>query len=326
MRLKILASLILSISAFSACAGVLGNPQIPLTPEQEAKIQLGKMLWFDKRLSLSGDVSCNTCHNVMTNGADTTPVSVGYKGQKGGVNSPTVFNAEHQVAQFWDGRASDLKQQAEGPLTNPVEMALTPELTEQIVNSIPGYAEHFKKVFGSDKATFGQVAEAIAAFETTLVTPNSPFERYMKGEEGALTPQQVEGFKTFRSVGCVMCHSGALLGGSSFQKMGAVQPYHTTNPSKGRADVTGKPYDEMMFKVPILLNVERTAPYFHDGSTYSLPEAVDVMAKVQLDKQLTPKQVADITEWLKSLNGELPKVEMPQLPADGPTTQSFFKK
>ena len=326
MKLKFIASIVLAMTAVSATAGILGEPQIPLSPEQQAKIELGKMLWFDTRLSRSGDISCNTCHNVMTSGADTTPVSVGYKGQKGGVNSPTVFNAEHQVAQFWDGRAADLKQQAEGPLTNPVEMALTPELTEKIVNSIPGYGEYFKKAFGTDKATFSQVAEAIAAFETTLVTPNSPFERYLKGDQKALTPQQVEGFKTFRSVGCVMCHSGNLMGGNAFQKMGAVEPYHTTNPSKGRADVTGKSYDEMMFKVPILLNVDRTAPYFHDGLINTLPEAVTVMGKVQLGKKLTEQQVADITAWLKSLNGELPKIEVPKLPESGPTTASFFEK
>ena len=263
MRTKLIVGSLLALSALSASAALLDSVNIPKTPQQEAKIELGKMLWFDPRLSLSGKVSCNTCHDLSTNGADTKPLSIGYAGRKGTVNSPTVFNAEKQIAQFWDGRAKTLAEQATGPITNPLEMAMTPELAEGVIRSIPGYRPYFEKAFGSKNPTFSEIAEALAAFETTLTTPNAPFERYLKGDKNALTQQQIDGLKLFRRSGCIRCHSGNLLGGTSFQKVGSVRPYVTDNSSKGRMDVSGKPWDEMMFKVPTLLNVERTAPLIH---------------------------------------------------------------
>lgn len=326
MRTKLIVGSLLALSALSASAALLDSVNIPKTPQQEAKIELGKMLWFDPRLSLSGKVSCNTCHDLSTNGADTKPLSIGYAGRKGTVNSPTVFNAEKQIAQFWDGRAKTLAEQATGPITNPLEMAMTPELAEGVIRSIPGYRPYFEKAFGSKNPTFSEIAEALAAFETTLTTPNAPFERYLKGDKNALTQQQIDGLKLFRRSGCIRCHSGNLLGGTSFQKVGSVRPYVTDNPSKGRMDVSGKPWDEMMFKVPTLLNVERTAPYFHDGAVKTLPDAVKKMADIQLDMNLSEKQVEEIVAFLESLNGELPKIEKPTLPPSGPETRKYIEE
>lgn len=326
MRTKLIFGSLLALSALSASAALLDSVNIPKTPQQEAKIELGKMLWFDPRLSLSGKVSCNTCHDLSTNGADTKPLSIGYAGRKGTVNSPTVFNAEKQIAQFWDGRAKTLAEQATGPITNPLEMAMTPELAEGVIRSIPGYRPYFEKAFGSKNPTFSEIAEALAAFETTLTTPNAPFERYLKGDKNALTQQQIDGLKLFRRSGCIRCHSGNLLGGTSFQKVGSVRPYVTDNSSKGRMDVSGKPWDEMMFKVPTLLNVERTAPYFHDGAVKTLPDAVKKMADIQLDMNLSEKQVEEIVAFLESLNGELPKIEKPTLPPSGPETRKYIEE
>lgn len=326
MRTKLIVGSLLALSALSASAALLDSVNIPKTPQQEAKIELGKMLWFDPRLSLSGKVSCNTCHDLSTNGADTKPLSIGYAGRKGTVNSPTVFNAEKQIAQFWDGRAKTLAEQATGPITNPLEMAMTPELAEGVIRSIPGYRPYFEKAFGSKNPTFSEIAEALAAFETTLTTPNAPFERYLKGDKNALTQQQIDGLKLFRRSGCIRCHSGNLLGGTSFQKVGSVRPYVTDNSSKGRMDVSGKPWDEMMFKVPTLLNVERTAPYFHDGTVKTLPDAVKKMADIQLDMNLSEKQVEEIVAFLESLNGELPKIEKPTLPPSGPETRKYIEE
>ena len=326
MRTKLIVGSLLALSALSASAALLDSVNIPKTPQQEAKIELGKMLWFDPRLSLSGKVSCNTCHDLSTNGADTKPLSIGYAGRKGTVNSPTVFNAEKQIAQFWDGRAKTLAEQATGPITNPLEMAMTPELAEGVIRSIPGYRPYFEKAFGSKNPTFSEIAEALAAFETTLTTPNAPFERYLKGDKNALTQQQIDGLKLFRRSGCIRCHSGYLLGGTSFQKVGSVRPYVTDNSSKGRMDVSGKPWDEMMFKVPTLLNVERTAPYFHDGAVKTLPDAVKKMADIQLDMNLSEKQVEEIVAFLESLNGELPKIEKPTLPPSGPETRKYIEE
>ena len=326
MRTKLIVGSLLALSALSASAALLDSVNIPKTPQQEKKIELGKMLWFDPRLSLSGKVSCNTCHDLSTNGADTKPLSIGYAGRKGTVNSPTVFNAEKQIAQFWDGRAKTLAEQATGPITNPLEMAMTPELAEGVIRSIPGYRPYFEKAFGSKNPTFSEIAEALAAFETTLTTPNAPFERYLKGDKNALTQQQIDGLKLFRRSGCIRCHSGNLLGGTSFQKVGSVRPYVTDNSSKGRMDVSGKPWDEMMFKVPTLLNVERTAPYFHDGAVKTLPDAVKKMADIQLDMNLSEKQVEEIVAFLESLNGELPKIEKPTLPPSGPETRKYIEE
>ena len=326
MRTKLIVGSLLALSALSASAALLDSVNIPKTRQQEAKIELGKMLWFDPRLSLSGKVSCNTCHDLSTNGADTKPLSIGYAGRKGTVNSPTVFNAEKQIAQFWDGRAKTLAEQATGPITNPLEMAMTPELAEGVIRSIPGYRPYFEKAFGSKNPTFSEIAEALAAFETTLTTPNAPFERYLKGDKNALTQQQIDGLKLFRRSGCIRCHSGNLLGGTSFQKVGSVRPYVTDNSSKGRMDVSGKPWDEMMFKVPTLLNVERTAPYFHDGAVKTLPDAVKKMADIQLDMNLSEKQVEEIVAFLESLNGELPKIEKPTLPPSGPETRKYIEE
>lgn len=241
MRIQIsVAAMLLSLSAVSQAAMFEPVPEPTIAPQDQAKVELGKMLWFDPRLSKSVFISCNSCHNLSTGGVDNLKTSVGHGWQQGPINSPTVLNAEKQIAQFWDGRAANLEEQAGGPIANPKEMASTHELAVQVIDSIPGYKPYFKKAFGTDKVTIKEITDALAAFEKTLTTPNSPFDRYLKGDKAALTPQQIKGFELFKTSGCTICHNGPLLGGSSYQKLGVVKPYQTTNTAQGRIEITKK--------------------------------------------------------------------------------------
>ena len=202
MRIQIsVAAMLLSLSAVSQAAMFEAVPEPTIAPQDQAKVELGKMLWFDPRLSKSGFISCNSCHNLSTGGVDNLKTSVGHGWQQGPINSPTVLNAEKQIAQFWDGRAANLEEQAGGPIANPKEMASTHELAVQVIDSIPGYKPYFKKAFGTDKVTIKEITDALAAFEKTLTTPNSPFDRYLKGDKAALTPQQIKGFELFKTSG-----------------------------------------------------------------------------------------------------------------------------
>ncbi|MCB9765138.1 MAG: cytochrome-c peroxidase [Alphaproteobacteria bacterium] len=291
-------------------------------PITDAKVELGRMLYYENRMSKAQEISCNSCHMLDRYGVDNEPTSPGHKGQRGGRNSPTTYNAAFHLAQFWDGRAADVEAQAKGPVLNPIEMAMPSEdVVIATLKSIPGYADKFAAAFpdNPDPINYDNVALAIGAFERQLVTP-SPFDAFLGGKEDALTAEQQAGLKTFMDTGCVSCHSGALLGGQSYMKLGMVRPYETAD--VGRAEITGNDADKFFFKVPSLRNIEKTGPYFHDGSVATLPEAIRLMGAHQLGQDLSDEKVASIEAFLKSLTGELPKdyIAKPELPASGPKT------
>jgi cytochrome c peroxidase len=269
------------------------------------QIELGKQLYFDKRLSVNDQQSCNSCHIVDNNGpgVDNKPVSDGaLPGKKGERNAPTVLNAGFHIAQFWDGRAKDLVEQAKGPILNPVEMAMpSEEAVVKKITAIKEYQELFSKAFPEEKnpISYENIAKAIAAFESTLIT-HDRFDDFLNGKSNALTKEEINGLKTFIEVGCIQCHNGALLGGNSYQKMGRMNPYEDTK-DLGRYNVTKKEEDKYFFKVPSLRNVALTAPYFHDGKVQTLEEAVKKMAYLQLNKNLTEEEVQSIVTFLKAL-------------------------
>jgi len=306
----------------------------PMTP---AKIELGKQLYFDTRLSKNGKVSCNTCHNVMKGGDDNLPVSNGINNKHGGRSAPTVWNSAYLSVQFWDGRAPSLEEQAKGPMLNPVEMGMgSHDEVMSRLKKIPGYQKEFKAIFGTaagdasvDPVTFMTIdhaVQAIAAYERTLVTPNSPFDRYIKGDQKALTPAALNGYKLVQTVGCIACHNGPNFAGPKlpegtgfYQKFPTFpgteyeKKYHLAD-DMGRYEVTKSEVDRHMWRVPTWRNIALTAPYFHNGSVKTLDEAVRVMAKVQLNKELLASEVHDIVAFLQSLNGVRPKQTKPELP------------
>jgi cytochrome c peroxidase len=295
----------------------------PIQPPQSidiGKVELGKKLFFDPRLSKSGFISCNSCHNLSRGGSDNLSTSIGDKWQQGPINSPTVLNSSLNLAQFWDGRAADLKEQAGGPIANPGEMAFTHTLAIDVLESIPAYVREFKLVFNQDRIDIDQVTEAIAEFEKTLVTPNSRFDQWLLGKSNALTRDELAGYKLFNDSGCVACHNGPNLGGTSFQKMGVVEPYQGNVGHDGRAGVTGKDADRFNFKVPTLRNVELTYPYFHDGAADTLAEAVDIMGRLQLGKTFNKTQNQQIVAFLKTLTGDQPQFMLPILPPSADNT------
>ena len=316
-------ALISGIAIHTAAQAAADEPIQPIKPPASINIgmvELGKKLYFDPRLSKSGIMSCNTCHNLSMGGTDNIPTSVGDKWQQGPINSPTVLNSSLNLAQFWDGRASDLKAQAGGPIANPGEMAFTHTLAINVLESIPAYVREFKLVFGKDKVDIDQVTTAIAEFEKTLVTPNSRFDQWLLGNKGALTKQEQEGYALFKDSGCVACHNGEAVGGNSFQKMGLYEQYKTAATAEGRSGVTGKDADRFNFKVPTLRNVEMTYPYFHDGAANTLGEAVDVMGRLQLGKKFTKDENAKIVAFLKTLTGDQPNFALPILPPSSDAT------
>ncbi len=296
----------------------------PTTPE---KVELGKILYHDPRLSSTGTVACASCHNVMAGGEDNRGGSVGVHAQVGGRSAPTVWNSAFNAVQFWDGRAPSLEAQAKGPVTNPIEMGM--KSWDDVVarlKAIPGYAPLFAKAFpGADPVTADNAAKAIAAYERTLITPNSAYDKFANGDQSALNEQQKRGLKTFAEVGCTSCHSGPVFNGQQGQGTGHFMKFPTNeNPAleaqyefskdMGRYEATKNEADKHFFKVPTLRNIALTAPYFHNGKVKTLEEAVKIMAKLQLDKELTPQQVDDITAFLNALTGEFPKQEFPRLP------------
>ncbi|MEY4978886.1 MAG: hypothetical protein RLZZ352_1156 [Pseudomonadota bacterium] len=285
-----------------------------------AMVELGKKLFFDPRLSKSGFISCNSCHNLSMGGSDNLKTSIGHNWQQGPINSPTVLNSSLNLAQFWDGRAATLKDQAGGPIANPGEMAFTHQLAVDTLKSIPGYVSEFKAVFKSDKLSIDEVTTAIAAFEETLVTPNSRFDRWLDGDSKALSKDELAGYQLFKASGCVACHNGPNLGGTSFQKMGVVNAYKTASTAQGRVDVTGKDADRLNFKVPTLRNVELTYPYFHDGQAPNLTVAVDLMGRLQLGREFSSAENAQIVAFLKTLTGQQPQFAMPILPPSSEKT------
>ncbi|MEW8137011.1 MAG: cytochrome-c peroxidase [Candidatus Thiodiazotropha endolucinida] len=302
---------------FSTSILAIDEPIQPIKPVQNinlGQVELGKKLYFDPRLSKSGFISCNSCHNLSMGGTDNLKTSIGHNWQQGPINAPTVLNSSLNVAQFWDGRAADLKAQAGGPIANPGEMAFTHTLAIDVLTSIPEYVMEFKQVFVSDKITIDEVTQAIAEFEKTLVTPNSRFDQWLLGDKQALSQDEMAGYTLFKESGCVSCHNGEAVGGNSFQKMGVVEPYKAKSPAEGLSAVTGKDADRFKFKVPTLRNVEMTYPYFHDGEAETLTEAVDVMGRLQLGKKFSDNENAQIVAFLKTLTGDQPAFLMPILP------------
>ncbi|HSA78003.1 MAG TPA: cytochrome-c peroxidase [Nitrospirota bacterium] len=288
------------------------------------KMELGKMLYFEPRLSSSALISCNTCHNVGMGGADFQETSIGHRWQKGPRNAPTVLNSVFNIAQFWDGRAEDLKQQAKGPVQASVEMNNTPELAIKTLKSMPEYVALFKKAFTgqADPVTFDNMAEAIEAFEATLLTPDSPFDRYLEGNKDALNEAQKEGLKLFMDKGCVTCHGGINMGGEAYFPFGLVEKpkAEIIAGDTGRYKITHSKSDEYVFKAPSLRNIELTLPYFHSGKVWDLKEAMKVMGVAQLGTLLTDEEANKIGSFLKTTTGVQPKVEYPILPA--PTEQT----
>ena len=326
------------VSGFNAHAqfkALPDSPEIPKdNPQTPEKIELGKMLYFDPRISIDGTISCNSCHNVMADGADMRSFGAGVQGKRGGRASPTVWNSAFMTVQFWDGRAPSLEEQAKGPMTNPVEMAMPDhKLVVERIQKIPGYVDAFKKVFPKDKKiTIDNVAKAIASYERTLITPNSKFDKYMKGDKKAMNAQEIRGMKLVEEIGCTSCHNGVNFAGDGF-KMGEghYQPFPQIPGSEydkkydllsdlGRYDVTKKDEDKNHWRVPTWRNIALTAPYFHNGKVKTLDEAVRVMAKTQLGLDLKKKQVEDIVAFLNALTGEFPVQTMPMLPRTPNTT------
>lgn len=312
IRTTAAALLLLSGTVFAAAEPI--QPVEPAMGLDAAQVELGKKLFFDPRLSRSGFISCNSCHNLSMGGTDNLKTSIGHAWQQGPINSPTVLNSSLNVAQFWDGRAADLKEQAAGPIANPAEMAASHDLAVEVLTSIPQYEAEFQTVFGSPGIDIDRITTAIAEFEKSLVTPGAPFDLWLGGDEDALTAAELQGYELFKQNGCIACHNGPAAGGNSFQKMGLVAPYETENEAIGLAGVTGNEADKYKFKVPTLRNVEMTYPYFHDGGSATLTEAVDVMARVQLGKELTPEDTALMVAFLKTLTGEQPAFGLPILP------------
>ena len=303
------------LKVFAPLPAVMESASNPITEE---KVKLGRMLYYEPRLSKAQDLSCNTCHQLDNFGVDNEPTSPGHKGQRGARNSPTVYNAAGHFVQFWDGRAADVEEQAVGPVMNPVEMAMPSEdVVIAVLRSMPEYVELFKAAFpeGGDPVTMENFGKAAGAFERKLVTP-SRWDKFLQGDAGALTDAEIAGLQEFLGANCQMCHMGAYLGGNLYQKAGLVKEWPNTSDT-GRHQVTGNESDKMMFKVPSLRLVAKTAPYFHDGSVASLGEAVAMMAEYELGQQLTEQQVSSILTFLEALTGEIPAdyIAKPELPS-----------
>jgi cytochrome c peroxidase len=290
------------------------EPIIPVKEINLAQVELGRKLYFDRRLSKSGFLSCNSCHNLSMGGTDNIKTSVGHNWQQGLINAPTVLNSSMNFVQFWDGRAANLKEQAGGPIASQMEMAFTHTLVIDVLKSIPQYVTEFKLAFSTDSIKIDHVTQAIAEFEKTLVTPNSRFDQWLLGAIDAITEEELAGYQLFKQSGCIICHNGAAVGGSTFQKMGVIEPYKTKSPSEGVGAVTGKESDRFKFKVPTLRNVELTYPYFHDGEAETLTEAVGLMGRLQLGKELTQDENSRIVAFLKTLTGDQPSFPFPILP------------
>ena len=290
------------LHAFAPLPGVMASADNPATP---AKVALGRRLYHDPRLSQSGTISCATCHPLDNYGVDGKPVSTGHNGAKGDRNSPTVFNAAGHIAQFWDGRAATVEEQAGGPILNPIEMAMpSSEAVEGVLQADAAYRAAFAGAFPDAAApvTFDNTCRAIGAFERTLVTP-SRWDDYLNGNQAALTPGEKAGFLKFTDTGCMTCHRGPYVGGQMYSRLGIVKGWPDKS-DLGRYRVTHHDRDRLLFKVPGLRNVEKTAPYLHNGSVATLEETVRLMGQYQLGKQLDDAEIASIVTWLKTLTGK----------------------
>lgn len=328
------AVVLLGLSAQSFAGGFeplpLKAPEPADNPMSAAKVKLGKQLFFDPRLSVDGTVSCNSCHDVTGNGTDSRPVSVGVKGQLGGRSAPSVWNAAFLSAQFWDGRAPTLEEQAKGPILNPIEMGMPhQEAAVERIASIPGYQTQFAEIFGGDQpVTYDNIAKAIATYERTLITPNSPFDRYLRGDKSALTKQAKAGMEEFQNLGCIRCHHGPAFAGPRMPNGEVFYQYFPANPSpydeeyglkkdSGHRNKVGEDKAPGLWRVPSLRNVALTAPYFHNGSVPTLKKAVKVMARAQLNREISDQQAEKLVAFLESLTGEFTVQHPPKLP-EGP--------
>lgn len=273
------------------------------------KVELGRELFHDVRLSADNSISCASCHNVKEGGDDGLPTSVGINGQVGGLNAPTVLNSSKSLAQFWDGRAKDLREQAGGPIHNPIEMGSNWSEVISKLNQDTEFIRQFEKVYphGLNEES---IADAIATYETALVTVNSPFDRYLMGDDSALSEEALEGYKLFKAIGCISCHQGQAVGGNMFQKFGVMGDFSaqfdsSSQVSRGRMNATNRTVDLHRFKVPSLRTVHRTAPYFHNGCTDNLESAIKIMAEFQLGESLDDVEVNQIKAFLISLDGQI---------------------
>lgn len=284
-----------------------------VTPE---KVALGRMLFFDARLSKGQKLSCNSCHDLAKHGMDARPFSVGHKGQIGARNAPTVYNAATHIAQFWDGRAETVEEQAKGPILNPIEMANDEARVVATLTSIPAYVDAFKAAYPgrSQAITLDNVGDAIGAFERGLVT-KSRWDQFIAGKADALSAAEKRGLRTFLDIGCMACHTGPQVGASMFQRVGVIEPWPNQH-DVGRAAITKSPVDRMMFKVPSLKNITETGPYFHDGSAKTLADAIRTMGRYQVGVLLTDAEVSSIASWMRSMTGDPDPiyVAMPKLP------------
>ena len=276
----------------------------------EQKAILGKKLFFDPLLSKDGTISCATCHDLQNGGDDGLQFSFGIKGQKGNINAPTVYNAVFNFRQFWDGRAKDLKEQAKGPIENPKEMGHSFVVLTAVLEGKKLYKKFFNILY-PDGITKENIADAIAEFEKALITPNAPFDRFLKGEKDAITAQEKRGYKLFASKGCILCHNGVNVGGNFYNKFGIFKDANSTE--LGRYQITKREEDKYVFKVPSLRNVALTAPYMHDGRAKTLRDAVEIMTEHQLGRYMSSEETEDIVAFLKSLTGEIPTIAEEQL-------------
>jgi len=294
--------------------GQILQPILPLAPMPDLdplRVALGERLFHDARLSADFSLACANCHELATGGVDHRRFSVGIRGAVGGINAPSVLNSGYSIAQFWNGRAASLEEQAAGPIQNPLEMGATLPQVMARLEQDKGLVAEFRRAY-RDGLTTENMLNAIATFERSLVTLNSRFDRYLRGEKQILTPIEIEGYRRFRELGCTSCHQGMLIGGNMYQKFGVLGDYFAGRPvtadDLGRYNVTQREEDRHVFKVPSLRNVALTAPYFHDGSADTLEQAVFVMARYQLGRDLAAKDVEAIVAFLKTLTGDLPTV------------------
>ena len=303
-----------ALQLFAPLPAVMSSLDNPVT---DAKVKLGRILYYDPRLSANQKISCNSCHPLDAYGAESKSVSTGFKNQQGKRNAPTVYNAAGHFVQFWDGRAPTVEEQAKGPITNPVEMAMPSNAAAvEVIKSMPDYVALFHVAFPkeTDPITYNNMALAIGAFERGLVTP-SAWDAFIQGDQSALTDAQKSGFNTFAATGCQWCHAGPYVGGSAYQKLGVVKPWPNQD-DQGVYQLTKDDVDKMVFKVPSLRNIKRTGPYFHDGSVATLHRAIRNMAVHQRGVTLTDAQVKSIEAWMDSLTGPIPAsyIKPPELP------------
>jgi len=293
--------------AVSCCVVLFATTPIKPLPEKVEvdypKALLGERLFSDPRLSKDDTVSCATCHDLSHGGDDGLQFSFGVGGRRGSINAPTVYNAVFNFRQFWDGRAKDLKAQAYGPIENPVEMAYTIEGVVAKLKKIPEYSNIFPSIY-PDGITGENIVDAIAEYEKSLITPNAPFDKYLRGEKEAIGTEAKEGYGLFKSKGCILCHNGINVGGNFYNKFGIFKDANSS--SLGRYTLTLREEDKFVFKVPSLRNVALTAPYMHDGRTTSLENAIEMMSEHQLGRYITKDEIKKIAAFLRSLTGEIP--------------------